>query len=87
MAAEKPIQISQHARLQMVERGVTETEVVSTIRQGDAEPARAGRTMYRKTFEFRSTWRGRTYRLKQVAAVVANDPDKIVVVTVFSFYF
>ena len=87
MTAEKPIQISQHARLQMAERGVKETEMVTAIRQGDAEPARAGRTMYRKTFEFGSTWRGRIYRLKQVVAVVANEPDELVVVTVFAFYF
>ena len=49
----------------MVERGVKESEVLATIRQGDAEPARAGRTLYRKTFEFGGAWRGRNYRLKQ----------------------
>ncbi len=84
---EKPIQISQHARLQMAERGVTEIEVMTTIRRGEPEAAQARRTMYRKTFEFGNMWRGRTYRLKQVAVVVANDPDKLVAVTVFSFYF
>ena len=87
MAVEKPIKISQHARFQMTERGVKEIEVVAAIRQGDQESARAGRTMYRKTFEFRGMWRGRTYRLKQVGAVVANEPDELVVVTVYAFYF
>jgi hypothetical protein len=43
--------------------------------------------MYRKTFEFRGMWRGRTYRLKQVGAIVANEPDELVVVTVYAFYF
>ena len=87
MAVEKPIQISQHARFQMTERGIQESEVIAAIRQGDPEPARAGRTMYRKTFQFKGTWRGRTYRLKQVGAVVANEPDELVVVTVYAFYF
>ncbi len=43
--------------------------------------------MYRKTFKFDGTWRGRTYRLKQVAAVVAEEPAELVVVTVYAFYF
>ena len=87
MAVEKPIKISQHARFQMAERGVQESEVIAAIRQGDQEPARAGRTMYRKTFEFRGMWRGRIYRLKQVSVVVASEPDELVVVTVYAFYF
>ena len=87
MAPEKPIQISQHARLQMIERGVEESEVITAVRQGDPEPARMGRTMYRKTFEFGRQWRDRVYRLKQVAPIVAKEPEKLVVVTVYSFYF
>ena len=43
--------------------------------------------MYRKTFLFDGTWRGRYYRVKQVAAVVAQEPDRLVVVTMYSFYF
>ena len=87
MTVQKSIQISGHARLQMAERGVKESEVVAAIRQGDAEQARAGRTMYRKTFAFRGVWRGREYRLKQVAAVVDEEPTELVVVTVYAFYF
>ena len=87
MTAQKPIRFSAHARSQMAERGVGEPEVIATIRQGDPEPARAGRTMYRKTFKFDGTWRGRTYRLKQVAAVVTEEPAELVVVTVYAFYF
>ncbi len=83
----KPIRISRHALLQMVERGVTEAEVIAAIRQGDPEPARADRILYRKTFEFGRRWRDRVYRLKQVAPVVAEDPEALVVVTVYSYYF
>jgi hypothetical protein len=36
---------------------------------------------------FNSDWRGRHYRTKQVAPVVALESDKLVVVTVYVFYF
>jgi hypothetical protein len=81
------IEFSDHARQQMIERGATETEVRLAIEQGDTEPAREGRTMHRKSVDFEADWRGRHYRSKQVAAVVAKDGDKLVVVTVYVFYF
>ena len=87
MESEKPIHISKHARLQMEERGAEEAEVIAAVRQGDAEPARLGRTQYRKTFVYEKSWRGHSYRLKQVAPVVAGEPDRLVVVTVYVFYF
>ena len=82
-----PVEISQHAREQMRERGVDESEVVTAIRTGEAEPARHNRIMYRKNFQFNSTWRNRQYRVKQVAPVVVTESARIVVVTVFAFYF
>jgi hypothetical protein len=71
----------------MAERGIHETEVIAAIRQGEAEPARKGRIMYRKTFPFEGRWRGRRYRIKQVAPIVAEEGDKLVVVTVYVFYY
>ena len=64
--------VLEEAKQLVEERGVKESEVIASIRQGDAEPARAGRGMYRKTFEFGRVWRGRQYPLKQVAVVVAD---------------
>ena len=82
-----PIEISRHAQEQMHLRGVDRSEVIAAIRMGEAEPARHSRIMYRKNFQFNSTWRNRQYRVKQVAPVVAVEPDRIVVVTVYAFYF
>ena len=82
-----PIEISEHAREQMRERGVDEAEVITAIRSGESELARHNRTMYRKNFQFERTWRNRQYRIKQVAPIVANEPNRLVVVTVFVFYF
>ncbi len=78
---------SDHARQQMAERGATEVEVHAAIEQGQSEPVRNQRTMYRKNFRFDQEWRGRKHRIKQVAPVVAVEPDRLVVVTVYVFYF
>ena len=43
--------------------------------------------MYRKNFTFNREWRGRHYRVKQVAPVVVERDDTLVVVTVYVFYF
>jgi len=43
--------------------------------------------MYRKNFPFNGDWRGRHYRIKQVAPVAAMEPDRLIVVTVYVFYF
>ena len=81
------IEISAHAREQMTERGASETEVRTAIEQGEKEPARRNRTLYRKNYPFESQWRGRQYRVKQVAPVAAQEGDRLVVVTVYVFYF
>ena len=82
-----PIEISHHARQQMYERGVDQAEVIAAIREGQVEPARKDRVMYRKNFQFDSIWRGRQYMIKQVAPVVVKERDRLVVVTVYAFYF
>ena len=83
----KPIKFSQHAREQMVERGVSEDEVIETIRTGERVPAKRGRQGYRKNFQYNRLWGGRIYAIKQVLAIVAEEPDVLVVVTVYTFYF
>ena len=82
-----PIEISKHAREQMQERGVVEDEVIAAMHHGESEPARGNRTLYRKNFQFDKPWRGRYYRIKQVAPIVVRESDRLVVVPVFAFYF
>ncbi len=83
----KPIKFSQHARGQMVERGASKDEVIEAIRTGERVPAKRGRQGYRKNFQYNSLWGGRIYAIKQVLAIVADEPDALVVVTVYTFYF
>jgi len=81
------VEISPHARDTMAIRGATEAEVLETIRDGQRESARLSRVMYRKNFAFDAEWEGQRYRIKQVAPVVAVESDRLVVVTVYVFYF
>lgn len=83
----KPIRFSQHAREQIVERGASEDEVIETIRTGENVPAKRGRQGYRRNFQYDRLWGGRTYAIKQVLAIVAEETDALIVVTVYTFYF
>lgn len=87
MDLSKPVVISSHAREKMIDRGALEAEVHVAIRTGNAEPARKGRLMFRKNFPFNRLWRGQHYAVKQVAPVVAEETDRLVVITVFVYYF
>ncbi len=82
-----PIKFSQHAREQMLERGASEAEVIETIRAGESVPAKRGRQGYRKNFQYDRFWGGRRYVIQQVLAIVAQEDDVLIVVTVYTFYF
>ena len=83
----KPVEFSLHAREKMLDRGATEDEVLVAVREGSIEPARKGRVMFRKNFAFNNKWRDKFYAVKQVAPVVVEEVDRLVVVTVFVYYF
>ena len=83
----KPIVFTAHARKRMLERGAREEEVREAIRVGQREPAQRGLVLYRLNLEFKRNWDGRYYAVQQVAPVVSEEQDKIVVVTVYTFYF
>ena len=82
----KPVRLSRHAREQLRFRGATEAEVIQAIRAAPWEPAQLGRMDCRKDFRFGSAWHGRPYRTKQVRPIFVNEPDAIVVVTVYVYY-
>jgi hypothetical protein len=83
----KAIYFSQHALDQMPDRGATRDEVEAAIRTGELSPAKSKRTSYRKNFPFNKEWKGRKYAIKQVMPIVTEKSDRIVVVTVYVFYF
>lgn len=82
----KPIRFSRHARENMSFRGASELEVVEAIRTSVWQPAERGRKDCRKEFDFGREWNGRVYARKQVRPVFVEEPDSIVIVTVYVYY-
>ncbi|MDP2916377.1 MAG: DUF4258 domain-containing protein [Dehalococcoidia bacterium] len=83
----KRIVLSKHALEQMPARGATREEVETAIASGERIMAKSGRVAYRKNFSFEARWKNRYYEIKQVMPIVIEEGDKLVVVTVYAFYF
>jgi len=83
----KRIEFSRHALDQLADRGARRTEVEETIRIGEPIPAKKGRRAYRKNFSYNSVWKGRHYETKQVMPIVIEEENRLVIVTVYVFYF
>ena len=71
----------------MEERGVREEDVSRAIREGQRAPAQRDLVSYRLNLEFRREWGGRYYDTQQIEVIVAEESERVVVVTVYAFYF
>lgn len=49
-------------------------------------PAELGRLECQKAFPFRNVWNGRYYETKEVRPIFVEEPDRIVVVTVYTYF-
>jgi hypothetical protein len=76
-----------HARERLAERGATEAEVLATVAQGGAFPAKLGRTGFRRNFAFGAKWRGKYYLNKQVIAYAVRERRGWLVITVITKFF
>jgi hypothetical protein len=83
----KSIRLTRHAKGQCVERGATEREVCEAIEKGTREKAKLDSLMCRYNFRYGREWQGKEYPVKQVAPVIVENRDEIVVITVYTFYF
>ena len=83
----KRIRLTKHAREQASERGATEAEVKVAVRKGAREAAKKGRELCRYNFAFGKSWQGKQYAIKQVAPVIKEEAQVIIVITVYTFYF
>lgn len=84
---EKTVVFTKHARERMRQRGTREEDVREAIQIGEREPAQRGLVLYRLNLEFNREWDGRFFRIQQVAPIVAEEKDRFVVITVYTFYF
>ena len=83
----KSIILSEHAKEQLAFRGCSEPEVKETIRTANWTHAELGRLECRKDFTFNKEWNGKFYTTKQIRPIFAEEKNKIVVVTVYVYYF
>jgi len=83
----KKIIFSNHTLEQMGERGAQRHEVEMAICTGEEFPAKKNRRAFRQNFQYNSQWGNKFYRTKQIVPIVVEDPDTLVVVTVYVFYF
>ncbi len=82
----KPIRLSGHALSYTDKRGYTVAEVEETIQTSPWEAAELGRLQCRKSFPFNRKWNKKVYATKQVRPIFVEEPDEIVVVTVYTYY-
>ena len=76
-----------HARARMSERGASDEEVESTLRDGERFAAKFGRQGFRRNFRFDGIWGERNYAMKQVEAIAIFEEDEWLVITVVVRYF
>lgn len=83
---DKPIHFTKHAREQMKARNATEEEIIEAIEMSDWQPAEKGRFTTSRDFPFDNEHYGRYYAAKEVVPIFAEEKDRIVVITVYTFF-
>ncbi|MGA2298858.1 MAG: DUF4258 domain-containing protein [FCB group bacterium] len=84
---EKEIKFTNHALQRLHKRGVTKEEVIEAIQSGNREIAKENKIMCRLNLSYNDDWMGETYPIKQVAPIIVEEDNEIVVITVYTFYF
>ena len=82
----KAIILSQHAKQQLEYRGATEAEIVEALQTSKWMPAELGRLECKKDFVYNKTWNSKHYKIKQVRPIFVEENDKVIVVTVYTYY-
>lgn len=85
-SSDKPIVLSSHTAEQAQRRGTREAEIIETMRTAPWQPAELGRMECAKNFPFDGVWNGRPYAMKRVRPIFAEEPGRLVVVTVYVYY-
>lgn len=82
----KEIYFTAHALANIPKRGFTQEEVIECIRTEIWTSAETGKLECRKDFVYNNEWNGKQYATKQVHPIFA-DEEKIVDITVYTYYF
>ncbi|MBM2815853.1 MAG: hypothetical protein HW421_2615 [Ignavibacteria bacterium] len=84
---DKTIIFTNHALTRIAKRGTTQEEVAETIELGKRETAKENKLMCRLNFPYNKIWIDTSYPIKQVAPIIVEEGDEIIVITVYTFYF
>jgi len=79
--------LSAHAVNYMNRRGFTIAQVEEAVRTCPWGKAELGRLEVRKEFLFNGEWNGEWYAVRQVRPVFVDEPNEIVVITVYTYYY
>lgn len=82
-----PIRLSAHAQGYFERRGFSEPEVVEAIRTSPWQPVQTGRLEAAKDFMYSDDWNGKFYATKRVRPIFVDEPEEIVVITVYTYFF
>ncbi len=82
----KFIHFTNHAKRQMIERRVIEDEIKEVIQNGKWQVAEKGRFSASLPFPFNGDHYGRFYRTKEVVPIFVEEANRIVVITVYTFF-
>jgi hypothetical protein len=83
----KEIFFTKHSKDSMKKRGVTEAEVKTAISKAPWQPSKWGRFECALEFQYDKKWNNKFYHTKQVIPVFVEEKRRIIVITVYSFYF
>ena len=83
----KPIILSHHALTQMLRRGTTPEELQNSIKHSTWKSAGQSRYECTKNFDYNQNWNNKHYLVKQVRPIFVEENERIVVVTVYVYYF
>lgn len=82
----KEIYFTKHALKQLKNRKATKYEVKETIKSSKWETEREERMSASKIFKFEKEHYGRYYASKVVMPIFKKENDKIIVITVYTFF-
>jgi hypothetical protein len=82
----KPVVFTRHARQRLAERRTTEDEVVQALRDAPWIRTAKGRYAATKWYPFGQEHEGYFYAGKDVRAIFADEPERVVVVTLYVYF-
>lgn len=84
---DKKIIFTAHSLDRIAIRGTSKEEVIDAIEFGSRESGKENKIICRLNLSYNSDWMGSFYPIKQVAPVIVEEGDEIIVITVYTYYF